>query len=95
LPAHRAAPASSPTRGELPTAAALALAPLIDAAARSGPLIVDAASGVPAPPEGVGGFPFAEVDGDFRAYGVLRHQTPAGYRADAGAAAHLHRDLLR
>jgi N-acetyl-gamma-glutamyl-phosphate reductase len=62
--------------GCYPTAAALALAPLIDARLLApDPLIVDAASGV----TGAGrkaseDFSFAEVDGDFRAYRVLRHQ---------------------
>jgi N-acetyl-gamma-glutamyl-phosphate reductase len=62
--------------GCYPTAAALALAPLIEARLLApDPLIVDAASGV----TGAGrkaseDFSFAEVDGDFRAYRVLRHQ---------------------
>jgi N-acetyl-gamma-glutamyl-phosphate reductase len=62
--------------GCYPTAAALVLAPLIDAGLLgSDPLIVDAASGV----TGAGrraseDDSFAEVDGDFRAYKVLRHQ---------------------
>ncbi|MGZ6124366.1 MAG: N-acetyl-gamma-glutamyl-phosphate reductase [Myxococcales bacterium] len=62
--------------GCYPTAAALALAPLIEAGMLSADrLIVDAASGV----TGAGRkaseeFSFAEVDEDFRAYRVLRHQ---------------------
>ena len=57
------------------TAAALALAPLVAAGLVEGPLIVDAASGV----TGAGRkaseeLSFAEVDGDFKAYKVLRHQ---------------------
>src|SRR5205823_12305773 len=61
--------------GCYPTAAALALAPLIEAGVVEGPLIVDAASGV----TGAGrkaseDLSFAEVDEDFRAYKVLRHQ---------------------
>ena len=57
------------------TAAALALAPLIEAGCVEGPFIVDAASGV----TGAGrkaseDLSFAEVDGDFKAYKVLRHQ---------------------
>jgi N-acetyl-gamma-glutamyl-phosphate reductase len=62
--------------GCYPTAAALALAPLIEAGMLSPDrLIVDAASGV----TGAGrkaseDFSFAEVDEDFRAYRVLRHQ---------------------
>ena len=62
--------------GCYPTAAALALAPLVEAGLlASSPLIVDAASGV----TGAGRkaseeFSFAEIDEDFRAYRVLRHQ---------------------
>jgi N-acetyl-gamma-glutamyl-phosphate reductase len=62
--------------GCYPTAAALALAPLIDARLLApDPLIVDAASGVTgAGRKSAEDFSFAEVDGDFRAYRVLRHQ---------------------
>jgi N-acetyl-gamma-glutamyl-phosphate reductase len=62
--------------GCYPTAAALALFPLVEAGLLSrDPLIVDAASGV----TGAGrkaseDFSFAEIDEDFRAYRVLRHQ---------------------
>src|SRR4051812_24647359 len=61
--------------GCYPTAAALALAPLVQAGLVEGTLIVDAASGV----TGAGrkaseDLSFAEVDGDFKAYKVLRHQ---------------------
>ncbi|HEY6911132.1 MAG TPA: N-acetyl-gamma-glutamyl-phosphate reductase [Myxococcales bacterium] len=62
--------------GCYPTAAALALAPLVDAGLLIPErLIVDAASGV----TGAGrkaseDFSFAEIDSDFRAYKVLRHQ---------------------
>ena len=61
--------------GCYPTAAALALAPLIGAGLVEGPFIVDAASGV----TGAGrkaseDLSFAEVDEDFKAYKVLRHQ---------------------
>jgi N-acetyl-gamma-glutamyl-phosphate reductase len=61
--------------GCYPTAAALALLPLIEAGAVEGPFIVDAASGV----TGAGRtateeMSFGEVDEDFRAYRVLRHQ---------------------
>src|SRR4051812_12300139 len=62
--------------GCYPTAAALALAPLLEAGLLSAdPLIVDAASGV----TGAGrkaseDYSFTEIDGDFRAYKVLRHQ---------------------
>ena len=62
--------------GCYPTAAALALAPLIDARLLApDPLIVDAASGVTgAGRKSAEDFSFAEVDGDFRAYKVLKHQ---------------------
>jgi N-acetyl-gamma-glutamyl-phosphate reductase len=62
--------------GCYPTAAALALAPLVEAGLLIPErLIVDAASGV----TGAGrkaseDFSFAEIDGGFRAYKVLRHQ---------------------
>ena len=61
--------------GCYPTAAALALAPLIESRLVEGPLIVDAASGVTgAGRKAAEEFSFAEIDGDFRAYKVLRHQ---------------------
>src|SRR5205085_9079288 len=62
--------------GCYPTAAALALAPLIEAGALDGSqLIVDAASGVTgAGRRAAEDYSFAEIDGDFRAYKVLRHQ---------------------
>ena len=61
--------------GCYPTAAALALAPLIEAGAVQGPFIVDAASGVTgAGRKATEEMSFAEVDEDFRAYRVLRHQ---------------------
>ena len=61
--------------GCYPTAVELALAPLVEAGLVDGPLIADAASGV----TGAGRkaneeMSFAEVDEDFRAYKVLRHQ---------------------
>jgi N-acetyl-gamma-glutamyl-phosphate reductase len=61
--------------GCYPTAVELALAPLIEADLIEGPFIADAASGV----TGAGRkaseeMSFAEVDEDFRAYKVLRHQ---------------------
>jgi N-acetyl-gamma-glutamyl-phosphate reductase len=61
--------------GCYPTAVSLALAPLIEAGLVEGPFIADAASGV----TGAGrkaseDLSFAEVDEDFRAYKVLRHQ---------------------
>jgi N-acetyl-gamma-glutamyl-phosphate reductase len=57
------------------TAAALALAPLIEAKLIEGPIICDAASGV----TGAGRkaseeYSFVEIASDFRAYKVLRHQ---------------------
>jgi N-acetyl-gamma-glutamyl-phosphate reductase len=61
--------------GCYPTAAALALAPLIEAGLIEGPFIVDAASGVTgAGRKGTEELSFAEVDEDFYAYKVLRHQ---------------------
>jgi len=75
--------------GCFPTAAALALAPLVRAGLLTADrLIVDACSGV----TGAGrkaseDFSFAEVDGDFRAYRVLRHQhAPEIAQALGGAA---------
>jgi N-acetyl-gamma-glutamyl-phosphate reductase len=61
--------------GCYPTAVELALTPLIEAGLIEGPFIADAASGV----TGAGrkaseDLSFAEVDEDFRAYKVLRHQ---------------------
>ncbi len=57
------------------TAAALALAPLIEAGLVTGPFIVDAASGVTgAGRKATEEMSFAEVDEDFKAYKVLRHQ---------------------
>jgi N-acetyl-gamma-glutamyl-phosphate reductase len=62
--------------GCYPTAAALALAPLVEAGLLSPDrLIVDAASGVTgAGRKATEDFSFAEIAGDFRAYRVLRHQ---------------------
>ncbi|HTO95592.1 MAG TPA: N-acetyl-gamma-glutamyl-phosphate reductase [Myxococcales bacterium] len=62
--------------GCYPTAAALALAPLVEGGLVSAdPLIVDAASGVTgAGRKATEDFSFAEIAGDFRAYKVLRHQ---------------------
>src|SRR5436190_11385652 len=62
--------------GCYPTAAALALAPLVEAGLLAAdPLIVDAASGVTgAGRRAAEEYSFAEVDEDFRAYKVLRHQ---------------------
>ena len=61
--------------GCYPTAAALALLPLIEAGAVKGPFIVDAASGVTgAGRKATEEMSFGEVDEDFRAYRVLRHQ---------------------
>jgi N-acetyl-gamma-glutamyl-phosphate reductase len=61
--------------GCYPTAASLALAPLIEAGLVEGPFIVDAASGVTgAGRKATEDLSFAEVDEDFKAYRVLRHQ---------------------
>ncbi len=62
--------------GCYPTAAALALAPLLEAGLLgAGDLIVDAASGVTgAGRKATEEFSFAEISADFRAYKVLRHQ---------------------
>ena len=61
--------------GCYPTAAALALAPLIGTGVVEGPFIVDAASGVTgAGRKATEEMSFAEVDEDFKAYKVLRHQ---------------------
>src|SRR5437764_11873595 len=61
--------------GCYPTAAALALAPLIEAGVVEGPFIVDAASGVTgAGRKATEEMSFAEVDEDFKAYKVFRHQ---------------------
>jgi N-acetyl-gamma-glutamyl-phosphate reductase len=62
--------------GCYPTAAALALAPLVEAGLlTTDPLIVDAASGVTgAGRRAAEDYSFTEIDGDFRAYKVLRHQ---------------------
>src|SRR5258708_29922199 len=61
--------------GCYPTAAALALAPLIEANLIEGPFIVDAPSGVTrAGRKTSEDLSFAEVDEDFKAYKVLRHQ---------------------
>jgi len=62
--------------GCYPTAAALPLVPLIEAGLLApDPLIVDAASGVTgAGRKATEDYSFTEIDGDFRAYKVLRHQ---------------------
>jgi N-acetyl-gamma-glutamyl-phosphate reductase len=62
--------------GCYPTGASLALAPLVEAGVLDGGrLIVDAASGVTgAGRRAAEEYSFAEIDGDFRAYKVLRHQ---------------------
>jgi len=62
--------------GCYPTGASLALAPLVDAGVLDrGPLIVDAASGVTgAGRKAAEEYSFVEIDQDFRAYKVLRHQ---------------------
>jgi N-acetyl-gamma-glutamyl-phosphate reductase len=73
--------------GCYPTAASLALRPLVDAGAieRQG-IIVDAASGV----SGAGraanaGTHFCAVDGSFRAYGLLKHRHTAEMELTTGA----------
>jgi N-acetyl-gamma-glutamyl-phosphate reductase len=61
--------------GCYPTAAALALAPLIEAGAATGPFICNAASGVTgAGRKATEELSFTEVDEDFKAYRVFRHQ---------------------
>jgi len=61
--------------GCYPTASALALTPLVEAGLIEGPFIVDAASGVTgAGRKASDDLSFAEVDEDFKAYKVLRHQ---------------------
>jgi N-acetyl-gamma-glutamyl-phosphate reductase len=57
------------------TAVSLALAPLVEAGLAEGPFIVDAASGVTgAGRKATEDLSFAEVDEDFKAYKVFRHQ---------------------
>jgi N-acetyl-gamma-glutamyl-phosphate reductase len=71
------------------TAAALALAPLLEAGVlEAGSLVVDAASGTTgAGRKGTEEMSFSEVEGDFRAYRVLRHQhTPEIAQTLAGVA---------
>ncbi len=77
--AHVAAP------GCYPTAAALALAPLVRAGlVNSDAIVVDAASGVSG--AGRGKFPFCGTDEDFTAYGLLDHRhTPEIEQALGGA----------
>jgi N-acetyl-gamma-glutamyl-phosphate reductase len=82
------------------TAAALAMAPLLAAGVIDGPVIIDAASGT----SGAGrkaseDMSLSELDGDFRAYRVLRHQhtpeiaatlaTAAGHQVGVTFTAHL------
>ena len=73
--------------GCYPTAASLALKPLVDAGAiETKGIIVDAASGV----SGAGrsasaGTHFCAVDGNFRAYGLLKHRHTAEMQMVAGA----------
>jgi N-acetyl-gamma-glutamyl-phosphate reductase len=62
--------------GCYPTAAALALKPLVDAGVvERGGIIVDAASGVSG--AGRGASPLCAVEGNFRAYGLLGHRHTA------------------
>ena len=75
--------------GCYPTAAALALAPLLQAGLLAGEgIVIDAASGTTgAGRKATEDLSFAEVDEDFRAYRVLRHQhTPEIAQTLAGAA---------
>ncbi|MCL6741734.1 N-acetyl-gamma-glutamyl-phosphate reductase [Sphingomonas sp. RB56-2] len=73
--------------GCYPTAANLALKPLVDAAAIDGQgIIVDAASGV----SGAGraanaGTHFCGIDGSYRAYGLIRHRHTAEMEMVSGA----------
>lgn len=73
--------------GCYPTAANLALKPLVDAAAidRQG-IIVDAASGVSgAGRAGNAGTHFCSIDGSYRAYGLTRHRHTAEMEMVSGA----------
>src|SRR6185503_20759677 len=71
--------------GCYPTAASLALAPLVRAGLiESNGIVVDAASGVSG--AGKGKFPFCGTDEDFVAYGLLDHRhTPEIEQALGGA----------
>ena len=74
--------------GCYPTAAGLALRPLLDAGAieKQG-IIVDAASGVSGAGRGANaGTHFCAVDGNFRAYGLLNHRHTAEMELVAGAS---------
>ena len=73
--------------GCYPTAASLALKPLVDAGAveKQG-IIVDAASGVSgAGRAATAGSHFCSVDGNFRAYGLTRHRHTAEMELTTGA----------
>lgn len=77
------------------TAAALALAPLVEAGLVTGPLIVDAASGVTgAGRKATEELSFAEVDEDFRAYKVLGHQHEPEIAQTVGASVTFTAHLL-
>jgi len=74
--------------GCYPTAASLALKPLVDAGAieKQG-IIVDAASGVSGAGRAVSaGTHFCAVDGSFRAYGLIKHRHTAEMELTTGAA---------
>ncbi len=91
LPEFRRADIAAATRvaapGCYPTAASLALKPLIDAGAiETKGIVVDAASGV----SGAGraasaGTHFCAIDGNFRAYGLLNHRHTAEIQMVTGA----------
>ena len=79
---HSAALVAAP--GCYPTAAALALAPLVQAGlVETTGLIVDAASGVSG--AGRGKYPFCGTDEDFVAYGLLDHRHTAEIEQTLGA----------
>jgi N-acetyl-gamma-glutamyl-phosphate reductase len=71
--------------GCYPTAASLALAPLVRAGVvdPTQPVVVDAASGVSG--AGKGKFPFAVTDEDFTAYGLLDHRHTPEIEMNTGA----------
>ena len=73
--------------GCYPTAASLALKPLIDAGAiQTRDIIVDAASGVSGAGRGASaGTHFCAVDGSFRAYGLTKHRHTAEMEMVSGA----------
>ena len=87
---HRSAIAGSgrvAAPGCYPTAASLALKPLVDAGiVETKGIIVDAASGVSGAGRGASaGTHFCAVDGNFRAYGLLGHRHTAEMEMTTGA----------